>query len=144
MGVGGVLDQLKIRLTQPQVELELGLSLATKTITNYWGCLWYKCSQIYHSSLQLRLITRLWFLPKIFNNSFFAKPQAFENEMNTIWPWQIFMLNRYGKEFSFLYGKEIFLAYIWSSGFSFTDIRQSWCKQQDIPSHFDNKKNNYE
>ena len=27
--VGGVLDQMKIRLTQPQVELELGLSLAT-------------------------------------------------------------------------------------------------------------------
>jgi hypothetical protein len=28
VGVGGVLDQMKIRLTQPQVELELGLSLA--------------------------------------------------------------------------------------------------------------------
>ena len=28
VGVDGVLDQVKIRLTQPQVELELGLSLA--------------------------------------------------------------------------------------------------------------------
>jgi hypothetical protein len=29
--VGGVLEQMKIRLTQPQVELELGLSLAINT-----------------------------------------------------------------------------------------------------------------
>ena len=28
VGGGGVLDQMKIRLTQPQVELEVGLSLA--------------------------------------------------------------------------------------------------------------------
>jgi hypothetical protein len=31
VGVSGVLDKMTIRLTQPQVELELGLSLANKT-----------------------------------------------------------------------------------------------------------------
>jgi hypothetical protein len=42
-GWGGVLDQMKIRLTQPQVELELGLSLAKKYCSNQgakrgWTC----------------------------------------------------------------------------------------------------------
>ena len=31
--VGGVLDQVKIRLDQPQVEFELGLSLAIEKVT---------------------------------------------------------------------------------------------------------------